>query len=226
MNKSASKSRPAKVARQIDEPEVGDHTGVLERFDSVAVSLRAAREVRNREIHLPPVSVYRWWARRTEAVFGGILDAFFSNRSGSGLVVDPFSGGGVIPLAAVIRGHSVYAQDLNPWATQGLAGMLRKAWRGCYGCRAQAKSINLSGSFRRQRRRYCAPPMPPLFLAVSRRRSRIPSGSPRRSVPSVASGAACFPMQWFRSSPAKSEAVRKRSLVVPVGTCSTERSGR
>ena len=125
MNKLASKSRPAKVARQIDEPEVGDHTGVLERFDSVAVSLRAAREVRNREIHLPPVSVYRWWARRTEAVFGGILDAFFSNRSGSGLVVDPFSGGGVIPLAAVIRGHSVYAQDLNPWATQGLAGMLR-----------------------------------------------------------------------------------------------------
>src|ERR1039458_2846352 len=125
MNKSASKSRPAKVARQIDEPEVGDHTGVLERFDSVAVSLRAAREVRNREIYLPPVAVYRWWARRTEAVFGGILDAFFADRPGPGLVVDPFCGGGVIPLAAAIRGHHLYAQDLNPWAMQGLSGMLR-----------------------------------------------------------------------------------------------------
>src|SRR5690606_20600564 len=36
----------------------------------------------------------------------------------------PFSGGGVIPLAAVMRGHRVYAQDLNPWASAGLAAML------------------------------------------------------------------------------------------------------
>jgi putative DNA methylase len=125
MNKATSKSLRADVARNSGEPEVGYQSSVLERFDAAVVSLRAAREVRNREIHLPPVSVYRWWARRTEAVFGGILDAFFADRSGPGLVVDPFSGGGVIPLAAAIRGHHVYAQDLNPWAMQGLAGMLR-----------------------------------------------------------------------------------------------------
>ena len=40
------------------------------------------------------------------------------------VVSDPFAGGGVIPLAAVMRGHSVYAQDLNPWAATGLAAML------------------------------------------------------------------------------------------------------
>jgi len=30
------------------------------------------------------------------------------------MVSDPFAGGGVIPLAAALRGHRVYAQDLNP----------------------------------------------------------------------------------------------------------------
>ncbi len=125
MNKLASKSPRTEIARNSEEPEVGRPTSVLERFDAGAISLRAAREVRNREIHLPPVSVYRWWARRTEAVFGGILDACFADRPGPGLVVDPFCGGGVIPLAAAIRGHHLYAQDLNPWAMQGLSGMLR-----------------------------------------------------------------------------------------------------
>lgn len=125
MNEVATKSRRARDTRQTKEIEVVERTSVLERFDPSAVSMRAAKEVRNREIYLPPVSVYRWWARRTEAVFGAVLDAVFVDRAGGALVVDPFSGGGVIPLAAVIRGHQVYAQDLNPWATQGLAGMLR-----------------------------------------------------------------------------------------------------
>jgi len=40
------------------------------------------------------------------------------------VVSDPFAGGGVIPLAAVARGHQVYAQNLNPWATTGLSAML------------------------------------------------------------------------------------------------------
>jgi putative DNA methylase len=125
MNKLASKFPWTETGRNSEEPEVEPPTSVLERFDAGTISLHAAREVRNREIHLPPVSVYRWWARRTEAVFGGILDAFFADRPGPGLVVDPFCGGGVIPLAAAIRGHHVYAQDLNPWAMQGLSGMLR-----------------------------------------------------------------------------------------------------
>lgn len=125
MNRLASDTARAAVARPIEDPNAGGVGSVLARLDSSAVSERAAREVRNREIHLPPVSVYRWWARRTEAVFGAVLDAWSADRSGAGLVVDPFSGGGVIPLAAATRGQRVYAQDLNPWATQGLAGMLR-----------------------------------------------------------------------------------------------------
>ena len=71
-----------------------------------------------------PVSTYRWWARRTEAVNGSIIDAVSADKPGRMVVSDPFAGGGVIPLAAVMRGHSVYAQDLNPWAAAGLASML------------------------------------------------------------------------------------------------------
>lgn len=96
----------------------------LRHIDATAVSSKVRREVRNREVHLPPVSTYRWWARRTEAVNGTIIDAVSADRPGRMVVSDPFAGGGVIPLAAVTRGHSVYAQDLNPWAARGLASML------------------------------------------------------------------------------------------------------
>ncbi|WP_133907503.1 hypothetical protein [Actinophytocola oryzae] len=39
-------------------------------------------------------------------------------------MADPFTGGGVIALSALLRGHRVYAQDINPWATQNLTTML------------------------------------------------------------------------------------------------------
>jgi putative DNA methylase len=96
----------------------------LSHIDQQAVSDAVRIETRNREQHLPPISVYRWWARRTEAVNGALLHAV-SRELGDGLLVaDPFVGGGVIALAALNRGHSVYAQDLNPWVAEGLLAML------------------------------------------------------------------------------------------------------
>ena len=98
----------------------------LRHLDPQVVSSAARAETRNREVYLPPVSVFRWWARRTESVNGAVIDAFSAERGGNDriLVVDPFAGGGVIPLAAMLRGHRVYAQDINPWAVVGLAAML------------------------------------------------------------------------------------------------------
>jgi adenine-specific DNA methylase len=96
----------------------------LRHLDAEDISARVRREVRNREVHLPPISIYRWWARRTESVNGAVIDAVNVDRPGRLVVSDPFAGGGVIPLAAVMRGHSVYAQDLNSWAAGGLAAML------------------------------------------------------------------------------------------------------
>ena len=96
----------------------------LRHLDREQINARVRREVRNREVHLPPVSTYRWWARRTESVNGAIIDAVNRDHPGRLVVSDPFAGGGVIPLAAVVRGHRVYAQDLNPWVATGLSAML------------------------------------------------------------------------------------------------------
>ena len=96
----------------------------LRHLDTVDISRRVRREVRNREVHLPPISTYRWWARRTDSVNGSIIEAVNADHPGKLVVSDPFAGGGIIPLSAVVRGHSVYAQDLNPWAAAGLATML------------------------------------------------------------------------------------------------------
>jgi putative DNA methylase len=118
------------VAERISSPDASETAAKetlrspLRHLDVEAVSALARREVRNREIQLPPVSTYRWWARRTEAVNGSIIDAVTKDRPGRLVISDPFAGGGVIPLAAIVRGHSVYAQDLNPWAAAGLALML------------------------------------------------------------------------------------------------------
>jgi putative DNA methylase len=96
----------------------------LRHLDPAAISATVRAESRNREVRLPPVSTYRWWARRTEAVNGAIIDAVEQDRPGRMVVADPMAGGGVIPLAAVMRGHRVYGQDLNPWAVAGLRAML------------------------------------------------------------------------------------------------------
>lgn len=97
---------------------------VLDRIDPGALDLAARRESRSRQNHLPPVTVYRWWARRTETVSGALVDALVAGRSGSLSIADPFAGGGVIALAALLRGQRVYAQDVNPWAARSLATML------------------------------------------------------------------------------------------------------
>lgn len=93
---------------------------LLEALDADAIGANSRKETRNRELHLPPVSVYRWWARRTASTSGAILSVLERSRDSRLVVVDPFSGGGVIPHVAASRGHQVYAQDLNPWAVAGL----------------------------------------------------------------------------------------------------------
>lgn len=114
----------ASLPEQVEDVKVAVIKSPLRHLDPNDIDRRVRRELRNREVHLPPVSTYRWWARRSESVNGAILDAISHDRPGKLAVGDPFAGGGVIPLAAVMRGHSVYAQDLNPWAAAGLAAML------------------------------------------------------------------------------------------------------
>ncbi len=79
---------------------------------------------RNREVHTPPISLYRWWARRPHALIGAVLDAACAHGTAPPVVSDPFSGGGTVAVEAVARGLATYAQDLHPWAVEGLRGAL------------------------------------------------------------------------------------------------------
>lgn len=105
---------------------VGEPTivSVLRHLNVDALRTATRQESRSRQHHLPPISVYRWWARRTETVTGAIIDAVGADLPGRLLIADPFAGGGVIALAGLLRGHRVYAQDVNPWAARSLATML------------------------------------------------------------------------------------------------------
>lgn len=96
----------------------------LRHLDLATLNEAARRETRSRESVLPPVSVFRWWARRTSAVNRGVIEAVATDTQKRLLIADPFAGGGVIPLAALAEGHRVYAQDIDPWAARGIQSMI------------------------------------------------------------------------------------------------------
>jgi putative DNA methylase len=88
----------------------------------VGVDVRAQQ--RNREVHTPLISLFRWWARRPHALIGAVLDAAAETATTSLVVSDPFSGGGTVAIEAARRGLTTYAQDLHPWAITGLRSAL------------------------------------------------------------------------------------------------------
>jgi 16S rRNA G966 N2-methylase RsmD len=86
------------------------------------------RQQRNRSAHAPVISLFRWWARRSHSFAGALLDAAgVEFRRSRFLVADPFSGGGTVAFEAARRGLPIYAQDLYPWPSQGLATALTPA---------------------------------------------------------------------------------------------------
>ncbi len=100
-------------------------SSILAQLRPERVGARARSETRQREKIVPPVSSYRWWARRTMAVTDSILAAYKRLRGEGGLVADPFVGGGIVAFAALARGYQIYAQDINSWVAHGLATTLR-----------------------------------------------------------------------------------------------------
>lgn len=98
---------------------------ILDHVDWNQVDRLVKIQQRNREAHTPAVSSFRWWARRSHASMGAILDAAAHELGSVFAVSDPFSGGGTVAYEAVRRGLAVYAQDLHAWPTFGLAASLR-----------------------------------------------------------------------------------------------------
>lgn len=96
---------------------------LLSRVAWEAVNERVRHEQRNREAYVPPISLYRWWARRPHALIGALIDAACEDI-GVPVVSDPFSGGGTVAIEAARRSLPLYAQDLHPWALAGLTAAL------------------------------------------------------------------------------------------------------
>lgn len=91
---------------------------ILARVDWKTANRVTRHQVRNRELYCPPISLFRWWARRPHSLVSALLDA--SHLAPRDLVSDPFSGGGTVTLEAIVKGLRVYAQDVNPWPVWGL----------------------------------------------------------------------------------------------------------
>ncbi|MFZ2052408.1 MAG: DNA adenine methylase [Solirubrobacteraceae bacterium] len=101
-------------------------TGVdslLASLDWAQLEGRIRSQQRNREVHTPAISMFRWWARRSHALIGELLENAHTDQSDF-CVADPFSGGGTVAIEAARRGIDVYAQDLHPWAVAGLRATL------------------------------------------------------------------------------------------------------
>src|SRR5437867_13011033 len=92
---------------------------LLSRVDWTAVNRAVRKEVSNRELANPTVSVFRWWARRPHALMAALLDAF-PRTDLPPVVSDPFSGGATVAIEAAARGFPFHAQDINPWPVWGL----------------------------------------------------------------------------------------------------------
>lgn len=98
---------------------------LVDRVDWRSLDRQVVCQQRNRSAHSPVISFYRWWARRPHCFAGAVLDAAKAEfRSEHFLVADPFSGGGTVAFEAARRGLSIYAQDLYPWPSKGLATAL------------------------------------------------------------------------------------------------------
>ncbi|MDI1336128.1 MAG: DNA methyltransferase [Lacunisphaera sp.] len=94
-------------------------------FKWAALSRRVRREQRNREDYSPTISTYRWWARRSHALIGALIEQAQQALGRELVVSDPMAGGGTVAVEAARRGLRVHAQDVNPWAAFGLETTLR-----------------------------------------------------------------------------------------------------
>ena len=102
-----------------------------------ALSRRVRKEQRNRECYSPTVSTYRWWARRSHALIGALLDRGCETLGPDLIISDPMAGGGTVAIEAARRGLRVHAQDVNPWATFGLKTTLLPSDSKLLGAAAQ-----------------------------------------------------------------------------------------
>ena len=101
--------------------------GLEERFDRAFVTRLALREKQIQQNYRPVIGIHKWFARRPGSVFrslllaefadGNVADAYWEPHAFSGMIADPFMGGGTPLFEANRLGFDVVGGDVNPMAS-------------------------------------------------------------------------------------------------------------
>jgi adenine-specific DNA methylase len=106
---------------------MGHKPGLENRFDIAFTAALAQREKQIQQNYRPIIGVHKWFARRPGTVFRNLLlaefngnepasDSFWHTHSFSGIIADPFMGGGTTAYEANRLGFSFVGADVNPMA--------------------------------------------------------------------------------------------------------------
>ncbi len=103
------------------------HNSLETRFDIEFTASLAKREKQIQQSYRPVIGIHKWFARRPGTVFRNLLLAEFDSENSlredywrahqfTGVIADPFMGGGTPILEANRLGFSIIGADINPMA--------------------------------------------------------------------------------------------------------------
>jgi putative DNA methylase len=100
-------------------------TAIEERFDPTFAAALALREKQIQQNYRPVMDVHKWFARRPGALFRNLLlsefaegdpaASYFQAHQFSGIIADPFMGGGTPLIEANRFSFHVLGADKNRW---------------------------------------------------------------------------------------------------------------
>lgn len=100
--------------------------GIEDRFDATFATVLALREKQIQQNYRPIIGIHKWFARRPGTLFRSLLlsefadeslqEAFWKPQRLSGVIGDPFMGGGTPVYEANRLGFHVVGCDINPMA--------------------------------------------------------------------------------------------------------------
>lgn len=104
---------------------VAPPAGTLEsRYDAAFTAKMALREKQVQQSYRPIIGIHKWFARRPGSLFrslllaefadGDVADEYWRSQKLSGVIADPFMGGGTTIFEALRLGLNVVGSDVNP----------------------------------------------------------------------------------------------------------------